>query len=177
MARPSKLDPYRDLLQQWQDAGHTGPDMRQTLEAQYGVVVPDSTWWDFLKKTLRPPPDAPGTPPPTGPDPAPLDALAALVQGTAGEVLDRLAEVIEGIQHLHTASTEHHTALLARLSATPSAHLHDLLTRHTAAFEALLARIEATARWRAHWRLGLATALLTSTAWIVGLWHAGRLPW
>lgn len=172
MARPSKLDPYRDLLQQWQDAGQTASAMRHALEAQYGVVVPDSTWFDFCKKTLRP--DAS---PPRGAPPEPWDALAALVQGATGEVLDRLADLIAGVQHLHTASTDQHATVLARLSAAPSAQLHATLERHTAAFEALLARIEATARWRARLRIGLVTALLTSLAWLVGLWRIGRLPW
>ena len=139
------LDQYREEIQAYIDMEYTQAQMRRTLQERYGVEVARSTLSDYIK-TLSD--DTAGRASPEGRAIPEEDAKAAIMQAAGGEIIDRLAQVLEGLQLIKRESDE----------------VHDALEQHTRHFEALYG----TFRGAVLCKIWLRALLLTGAAWGVG---------
>jgi hypothetical protein len=96
------------------------------------------------------------------------DATAAIMQAVGEEVLDRLAQVIEGLQILKREGDERHPAVMGMFQAL---RVQETLEWHTRQFEALFRLLSGTALWK----IWLRATLFTGAAWGLGL--AGVHTW
>ena len=60
--------------------------------------------------------------------------MSSVMQGAQGEMIDRLAQLIEGVQQMRQEGETRHAAVMDALQALP---LHDTLDRHSRQFKAL----------------------------------------
>ena len=168
----AQLDPYRaDILMLLQQ-GQSQAAIMRTLKDRYNVVVKRSTISDYVK-TLGEEEQIMGT---NGAMPGmPMmsahseDALrAALTHGAGEEILERLAQLVEGVQQLKREGDERHTAVMEAFQALG---VHDTLERHTRQFEALYGLLSGAALWK----IWLRAALFTGAAW--GVLLSGVYAW
>jgi hypothetical protein len=138
------LDQYRQEIQAYIDMEYTQAQMRRALQERYGVDVARSTLSDYIK-TLS---DEAGSRPLPEGQAMQEDATAAIMQAAGGEIIDRLAQVIEGIQQMKRDADG----------------VHDALEQHTRQFEALYG----TFRGAVLCKIWLRALLVTSAAWGIG---------
>jgi hypothetical protein len=84
------------------------------------------------------------------------------MQGAQGEMIDRLVQLIEGVQQARQEGETRHAAIMDALQAFT---LHDALDRHSRQFQALFDLLRGTALWK----IWLRALLLTGAAWGVVL--------
>jgi hypothetical protein len=96
---------------------------------------------------------------PRPPQDLPEEVLVdSVMQGAQGEMIDRLAQLIEAVQQGRQEGETRHTAVIDALQAFA---LHDALDRHSRQFQALFDLLRGTALWK----IWLRALLLTGTAW------------
>lgn len=168
-----ELNAYREEILLLKGAGHTQAEVIRALKDRYGVEVKRSTLSDYWK-TL--PPGATATMA-NGATSSAAVALtedvrtAAVMHGAREEILDRLAQVIEGLQHLKHEGDARHDAVLHALKAF---EVSDTLERHSRAFETLYNTFKGAVLAKI-WRRALR---VTGLLWGIGVagWYVGSHP-
>jgi hypothetical protein len=90
---------------------------------------------------------------------SPEDMLEdAVMRGAGEEMLDRVAQIIEGLQQLKREGDERHEAMLGMLQAQ---HMQDTLEHHSRAFEALHGTFKGAVLGKIWFR----ALVITGTAW------------
>src|SRR4029453_888129 len=100
------LDQYRQEIQAYMDMEYTQAQMRRALQERYGIEVARSTLSDYIK-TLSD--DVGGRASPEGLT-IQEAAKAAIMQAGGGEIIDRLAQVLEAPQKIKRESEEVHAS-------------------------------------------------------------------
>jgi hypothetical protein len=150
------LDLYEPEIRAYMQMEYTQAQMRRALQERYGIEVARSTLSDYIK-TLSDDPG--GRASPEGRAIPEEDAKAAIMQAAGGEIIQRLAEVIEGLQQVKREADTRHGA-----DAEQVRQVHDALERHTRHFEALYD----TFRGAVLGKIWLRALLVTGAAWGVG---------
>jgi hypothetical protein len=147
------LDQYRQEIQAYMDMEYTQAQMRRALQERYGIEVARSTLSDYIKALSD---DVGGRASPEGRAIQEEDAKAAIMQAAGGEIIDRLAEVLEGLQLVKREAAERHG-----MDADQVRQVHDALEQHTRQFEALYG----TFRGAVLCKIWLRALLVTGAAW------------
>ena len=152
----SQFDPYRQDILLYKEAGMSSADMIRALEADHGIEVKRSSFYLYCKALFAQERAA-------RPQDLPEEALVdSVMQGAQGEMIDRLAQLIEAVQHLKREGETRHAAVMDALQAFT---LHDALDRHSRQFQALFDLLRGTALWK----IWLRALLYTGAGWGVGL--------
>ena len=155
----SALEQYRQEILAYVEMEYSQAQMIRALHERFGVVVKRSTLSDYIKMLMD---EAGGGAVSTGRD-IPQEALVSgIMQGAHEEMIDRLAQLIEGVGQLRQEGEARHAAVMEALRAFP---LHDTLDRHSREFKALFDLLRGTALWK----IWLRALLYTGAGWGVGL--------
>ena len=155
----SALDQYRQEILAYVEMEYTQAQMIRALRERYSIEVKRSTLSDYIKALM----DEAGSGAVSTGCEIPQEALvSSLMQGAQGEMIDRLAQLIEGVGQLKQGGEARHAAVMDALQALP---LHDTLDRHTRQFEALFDLLKGTALWK----IWLRALLFTGVTWGVVL--------
>jgi len=162
----AQLDPYRADILMLVQQGLSQVAIMRALKERYGIEVKRSTISDYVKTLGEGEPimgtngAMPGMPM-MGPHGE--DALrAALMHGAGEEILDRLTQLVEGVQQLKREGDERHAAVMEMVEALG---VHETLERHTQAFDALFRTFKGAVLRR----IWLRAVLITGTAWGIAL--------
>jgi hypothetical protein len=161
----SQFDPYRKDILLYKGAGMSPADMIRALEADHGIEVKRSSFYLYCKTLFGDDgPQAEGGLHTPALSPAmPEDALVSgVIQGAHGEMIERLVQLIEGVQQGRQEGEARHAAVMEALQALT---LHDALDRHTRQFKALFDLL----RGAALWKIWLRALLFTGAGWGVVL--------
>jgi len=164
------LDPYREILEAWKVEGVSQADMRRRLKEHYGEEVKPQTLSDYMKKL-----DAPGQGDGNGAALAPAvlprqaDMEIALLGASMVEVVNRLAQVIEGLQQVKREGEARHTEIVATLKGL---RFQDVIDRHTLPFQALYKQFKGEVMLR----IWLKALVVSGASWGV-VWLALRYGW
>jgi len=151
------LDQYQQEIRAYIDMEYTQAQIRRALQERYGIEVARSTLSDYIK-TLG---DRGGGVSSEGRAVYEEDARAALLQGAGEEIIDRLAQVIEGLQQVKREGDERHGAVMDAFQAL---QVHDTLEQHTRQFEALYDTFKGAVLCK----IWLRALLVTGAAWGIG---------
>jgi LPS O-antigen subunit length determinant protein (WzzB/FepE family) len=168
----SWLDAYRDDFQTMKGQGLKQADMIRLLKERYGVEVKAQTLSDYLKKL--PEGDTPIISNGFSYEAAGASAVQAMPQGVLAqavmqgaweEMLDRLAQLIEGVQQVKREGDERHEAVMGAVKALRVQEVQEALERHTLTFETLYKTLRSAMLLKIWCR----AALITGAAWGVGI--------
>jgi AcrR family transcriptional regulator len=152
----SQFDPYRKDILLYKEAGMSAADMIRALEADHGIEVKRSSFYLYCKTLFAQERAAP-------PQDLPEEALVdSVMQGAQGEMIDRLAQLIEAVQQVGQEGETRHAAVMDALQAFT---LHDALDRHSRQFKALFDLLRGTALWK----IWLRALFYTGAGWGVVL--------
>jgi hypothetical protein len=161
----SQFDPYRKDILLYKGAGMSPAEMIRALEADHGIEVKRSSFYLYCKTLFADegPQPADGLHTPALSPAMPEEALVSgLMHGAQGEMIDRLAQLIEGVQQVRQEGETRHAAVMDALQALP---LHDTLDRHSRQFKALFDLLKGTALWK----IWLRALFYTGAGWGVVL--------
>ena len=152
----SQFDPYRQDILLYKEAGLSSADMIRALEADHGIEVKRSSFYLYCKTLFALERAAPA-------QDLPEEVLVdSVMQGAQGEMINRLAQLIEAVQQVKREGETRHAAVMEALQAFT---LHDTLDRHSRQFQALFDLLRGTALWK----IWLRALLLTGVGWGVVL--------
>ena len=141
------LDPYEQEIRAYIQMEYSQAQMRSALQERFGIVVARSTLSDYIKTLSE---EAGGRAPSGGRAVQEEDVKAALMQAAGGEIIDRLAQVIEGLQQLKQ-----------EMDAFQALQVQDTLEQHTRQFQALYD----TFKGAVIGKIWLRALLITGWAW------------
>jgi hypothetical protein len=131
-------------------------DMIRALEADHGIEVKRSSFYLYCKTLFAQERAA-------NAQDLPEEVLVdSVMQGAQGEMIDRLAQLIEAVQQVRREGETRHAAVMDALQAFA---LHDALDRHSRQFQALFDLLRGTALWK----IWLRALMYTGAGWSVGL--------
>jgi hypothetical protein len=152
----SQFDPYRQDILLYKEAGMSAADMIRALEADHGIEVKRSSFYLYCKTLFAQERAAPA-------QDLPEEVLVdSVMQGAQGEMIDRLAQLIEAVRQVRQEGETRHAAVMDALQAFT---LHDALDRHSRQFQALFDLLRGTALWK----IWLRALMYTGAGWGVGL--------
>jgi hypothetical protein len=126
------------------------------LEADHGIEVKRSSFYLYCKTLFAQERAAPT-------QDLPEEVLVdSVMQGAQGEMIDRMAQLIETVQQVQRGGETRHAAVMDALQAFT---LHDALDRHSRQFQALFDLLQGTALWK----IWLRALMYTGAGWGVGL--------
>jgi hypothetical protein len=140
-------------------------EMIRALEADHGIEVKRSSFYLYCKTLFAEddPQAESGLHTPALSPAMPEDVLvSSVMQGANGEMIDRLVQLIEGVQQGRQEGEARHATVMEALQALA---LHDTLDRHSRQFKALFDLL----RGAALWKIWLRALLFTGAGWGVVL--------
>jgi hypothetical protein len=87
-----------------------------------------------------------------------VPAVTGVMHGAHGEIIERLVQLIEGVQQARQEGETRHAAVMDALQPLP---LHDTLDRHSRQFKALFDLLKGTALWK----IWVRALLYTGAGW------------